>query len=151
MYLISIIAVIGVTIGICILEGMSLTWLLDIPSLLIILLITIPILFSTGMLKDFNNAFAFVLGRKKTESLKQLKRSVEAVTLAIKTLLLSGFFTAFVQLVVILDSLSDKSKLGPMLAVSILVIVYASGLSLLLMPLRSKLKIQIVEYLSEEE
>lgn len=151
MYLISIIAVIGVTIGICILEGMSLTWLLDIPSLLIILLITIPILFSTGMLKDFNNAFAFVLGRKKAESLKQLKRSVEAVTLAIKTLLLSGFFTAFVQLVVILGSLSDKSKLGSTLAVSILVVVYASGLSLLLVPLRSKLKIQIVEYLSEEE
>lgn len=151
MYLISILAVIVVMIFMCIFQGLNLIWLIDVPSLLLLLLITIPLLISAGLLKDFNNAFRFVVGKKKVENLKELRRSVEAVSLAIRTILLSGTLVSVIQCVVTLKALDNPEKLGPMLCVSILAVVYAVGLSLLMLPLRTQLQMKIIEYLSDVE
>lgn len=151
MYLISILALVAAMIGMCFFEGLSPAWLIDTPSILLILLITIPMLLSAGLLKDFNNAFRFVVGKKKVENIKELRRSVEAVSLAIKVTLFSGVLISVIQCVVILGTLDNPEKLGPMLCVSILAVVYALGLSLLMLPLRTQLQVKIIEYLSEAE
>lgn len=148
MYLVSILALFIMLVFMCIIQGLELTYLIDLPSILLILLITIPILMSTGLFRDFNNAFRLGM-RKKEENvtLRELKRAVEAVSLAIRTILLSGVLVSVIQCVAILRNLDDPSFLGSMLSLAILVIVYAMGLALLLLPLRTRLKIKMIEYL----
>ncbi len=150
MYLVSILALFIMLVFMCIIQGLELTYLIDLPSILLILLITIPILMSTGLFRDFNNAFRLGM-RKKEENvtLRELKRAVEAVSLAIRTILLSGVLVSVIQCVAILRNLDDPSFLGPMLSLAILVIVYAMGLALLLLPLRTRLKIKMIEYLAD--
>ena len=151
MYLISIIALAFVTILMCMVSGLSIQWLLDMPTLLLLLLISLPIIISAGLLRDLNNAFRFVIRKKTEKSLKELRRSVEAVSLAIKTFLWSGILLSIIQMVVILGRMDSLETLGPMLCVSVLSVLYGVGISLLLLPLRTSLQVQIIEFLSEEE
>lgn len=151
MYLISILALAVVVGMICTWSGINITYLWDFPSLLWILAVTIPIMISAGLLKDLNNAFRFVLGKREAGSIRELKRSVEAVTLAIRSLLMSGILMALISFIVLLGKLDTPEKLGPILAVIILPVVYATGFVTLLLPLRSQLKARIIERLSEEE
>lgn len=151
MYLISILAL-AVFVGlVCMWNGLNITWFWDFPSLLMIFVITIPIMISAGLLKDLNNAFRFVMGKKETGSLRELKRSVEAVNLAIRSILMSSIFMTLISLIIMLLRLDAPEKLGPVLVVIILPIIYAAGFVILLLPLRSQLKIRIIERLSEEE
>lgn len=151
MYLISILAL-AVFVGlVCMWNGLNITWFWDFPSLLMIFVLTIPIMISAGLLKDLNNAFRFVMGKKETGSLRELKRSVEAVNLAIRSILMSSIFMTLISLIIMLLRLDAPEKLGPVLVVIILPIIYAAGFVILLLPLRSQLKIRIIERLSEEE
>lgn len=151
MYLISILAL-AVFVGlVCMWNGLNITWFWDFPSLLMIFVITIPIMISAGLLKDLNNAFRFVMGKKETGSLRELKRSVEAVNLAIRSILMSSIFMTLISLIIMLLRLDAPEKLGPVLVVIMLPIIYAAGFVILLLPLRSQLKIRIIERLSEEE
>lgn len=151
MYLISILALAVVVACLCKVNGLNITWLLDFPSLLMILAMTIPIMISAGLLKDLNNAFRFVIGKKESGSLRELKRAVEAVTLAIRSFLMSSILMALISLIIFLAKLDSPEKLGPILAVIILPMIYAVGFATLLFPLRSQLKTRIIERLSEED
>ena len=64
MYFISILAVILVTVILT--YSVSLQNFMSWPSLLLNLLLSIPILISSGLFRDFNNAFHIALGKKKT-------------------------------------------------------------------------------------
>ena len=64
MYFISILAVILVTVILT--YSVSLQNFMSWPSLLLILLLSIPILISSGLFRDFNNAFHIAHGKKKT-------------------------------------------------------------------------------------
>ena len=120
---------------------------LDLPSLLFLLSITIPILASAHLLRDFNNAWKIVLTRQKDFDLIEIKRAREAVALARRTLLCAGIFIAFFGVIIILKNVSDMAMLGPNIAVDVLSLIYASALSILLLPLEAQLKIKEIEYM----
>lgn len=154
MYLISFIAVI-LTIVLCStgLWGHSsvLRYFIDLPTLIILLIICIPFLISTGLIKDFNNAFRIVLSKKKETTLIELKRAVEAVSLTIKSLFVTGFLFAMMSLFTILRTLDTPETIGPKMSLCILSIIYVCVLILILLPLRSTLNLRIIAYMQEGE
>lgn len=150
MYFISILAIILVTV---LAGGNSLNFHLeyfwDTPSLLIILLLCISILLSAGLFKDFNNAFRIALSKKKDKNLIEIKRGIEAINLAVRTLLCSGFFFFILSLFVILRSLDDLSMLGPHIAVAVLTCIYTLAITIILLPIKSILKVKVIEFMPE--
>lgn len=155
MYLISIIAII-LLISLSSnffmeFSTISFQYLLDLPSFIMLLIICIPFLVSSGLMKDFNNAFRIVLSRKKNVSLNELKRAIEAVTLAIKTLLGSGFLIFLMSMLIILHTLDTPESLGPKVSATLTAFIYACVFALPLLPLKSILNLRIIEYMSETE
>lgn len=149
MYLLSIIAIVLITIIMSFSFATPFTALLDPPSLLLLLIVCVPILFSAGLQKDFCNAFRIGLSKKTTFSLIAIKRAHEAVGLIIKTLLYGGILLFAISCCIILITLEDPTILGPLLSVSALCFVYAIAFILLLLPLKSILKVKIMEYMQE--
>lgn len=127
----------------------GLVYFIDMPSLVILLLICIPILLASNMWKDFHHALQIVFGKEKEYTLLELKRAAEAVTLVMKTLLYGGFFAFFFSIPILLHGLMDVSKLGPSLAVAVLTVVYALALELLLLPIQARLKIKMAEFMEK--
>lgn len=122
----------------------------DFPSLLILLVIVIPTLIQTGLLKDFNNSFRLTMGKKKTASFKELKRAMEALQLVRKTTWCAALFSVCVSLMSFLSSLSAPEALGPNLAVITLELVYASFINLLLYPMEKQLTVRLLEFDEDE-
>lgn len=149
MYFLSILAVILVSVILSF--SVSVQNLMDLPSLLLVLLLSIPILISSGLLKDFNNAFHFALGKKKSSSLIEIKRALEAVTLMIRTFLCSGLFLFLTAMIAVLHSMDTPQSLGPAISVSILCFIYGTALALLLLPVKSILQVRIIEFMPESE
>ena len=155
MYLISIIAIILlISLGLVYsmgLSSMTIAYLIDFPTLILLLIVCIPFLVASGLVKDFNNAFSIALSRKKNVSLNELKRATEAVTLAIKTLLGSGFLIFLMSMITILHRLDTPESLGPHISVALIAFIYACVFALPLLPLRSILNLRIMEYMDEPE
>lgn len=156
MYLLSIVSVVVVTVFLCLMSlgagGQYEMWrLIDFPTVVMIALFLIPLLLSGGLFKDFNNAFRIVVGKKKAESLMELKRANEAVGLTRKALVAVSVFVSAMQSIQILYTLDDISNLGPKMAIAILSVLYAMGISMILLPLQSILNIKIQEFISQEE
>lgn len=122
----------------------------DLVSLVFILLITIPVLISAGLFRDFNRAFAITLGNRKVESLITLKRAKEAVELARKAMLYSGIFVGIFSTIIVLNQVTDFSIWGPNISVAWLSALYGIGLDILLLPIQSRLEIKIAEYMHKE-
>lgn len=152
MYILAILAVILSAIGMVAVSPMGIGGIVcyfDWISLLDLLIITIPILVSSGLGKDFNRAFGFALGGKKAESLFVLRRAKEAVELVRKTLLYAGGFASLFLAVLVLCETEDFSVLGAKLAIVILNLLYAVALNLLLLPISTRLEVKIEEYMQE--
>ncbi len=120
--------------------------MVDFMSLVVLLLLVIPILISSGLHKDFSNAFRFSIGKKKPDKLLELKRAREAVNL-----IAASVFIAMVQMIQILYTLDNLSSLGPNIAVMLVSIMYGMCFVLLLLPIQSKLNVRIQEFISGQE
>ncbi len=149
MYFISILAVILVTVILT--YSVSLQNFMSWPSLLLILLLSIPILISSGLFRDFNNAFHIALGKKKDSSLIELKRASEAVDMMVRTFLCSGLFLFLTSSLMVLHALDTPWSLGPALSVTLLCFIYGAALALLLLPIKSILQVRIIEFMPESE
>ncbi len=155
MYLLSIISVFLLTGVMCAISfGMDLSYaarLVDLPTICLLLLFLIPLLISGGLLKDFNNAFRLGIGKKAAESLMELKRAKESVSLAIKIMISLSVFVCAVQGIGVIYSMDDPWLLGPYFSVSLLSLIYGMGIALILLPLQARLNIKIQEFISEKE
>ena len=90
MYLLSLVLLILLCIGWSVINmNADLINYLD-PASLIMLLVTLPVLLSAGLLRDFNNAFRLSIKRNAVCTKTELLRAAEAVTLAIKALWAAG-------------------------------------------------------------
>ncbi len=149
MYFLSVLGVVVISGYLMLLTMGNLNFVsfIDFPSLLTILLFEVTMLFSAGLLKDFNNAFRLAVRPKRdTETgvpASELRRAVEAVRLARRVSLAGGVFALLFQIILILHNMSTPEKLGPMLAVAILALLYALAITLLLLPLESKLRVKL--------
>ena len=120
----------------------------DLPSLISIIILTVPILIRKNEAGDLKKAFR-MLSKKNTYSLADMKRAKIAVEFAQKQILCAGAIISILGMVNILKNLSDMSKLGPSLAVVILSVFYAAILELLLLPVQVEVSSRIVNFMEE--
>lgn len=154
MFFLSIIGVILTTAVIFLLTAgnfYAIYRVMDISTLILLLILFIPLLVSSGLWKDFNNAFRLGIGKKKAEGLLELKRAKEAVALSIKIIMAGTAFIMALSAIQVLYMLDDPTSLGPNLAVIILSLVYGMFIVLILLPLKSILHVKIQEYISIDE
>lgn len=155
MYFLSFLGVVLISAFMMMLSTGSngLIYFLDFPSALVMLLFGSTILLSAGLLKDFNNAFRLVVKiereKQNTVSEKELQRAIEAVRLAIKTMLTGGVFSFLFTCVLIMTQLAEPEKLGPMLAVGMLVLLYGLAVVLILLPLEARLRVRLNDITKE--
>lgn len=144
----------------------GLTRLLDAPTLICILLLSLPLLFRKGMGKDFLRAIPmqfknhYVFSRKEGKlilekkttvySLAQMKRSLDAVEFMQKQILYSGILVVILPAIFMLSRLDDIAALGPNVAVTLIAVLYTTILELLLLPLQVDIKRRIINYMEEE-
>lgn len=124
---------------------------LDPISILLLGLICLALLLASGMLKDFNNAFRYVLKKESKATLSQLKRALEAVCFIMKGIsYIAAFIVAFC-IIFLLYSMADPSTLGPIVSMDLLIILYGMIINLVLLVIKSRLKLKIMEYISDNE
>ena len=121
----------------------------DIPALVLIMLLTLPVFIGSGLWKDFLRAF--VLNREEGAwKLVELKRTLEAVELIQKLLVYAACLIFMFQTVSVLYSMDVLSSLGPKLAMMLRSGVYVAVLELLLAPLKLETKKRIIDFMEEE-
>lgn len=119
---------------------------LDPPSLIIVLVLTVPILFTGGMWKDFLRAWK-LLRKSYICHLSEIRRSLDVVEMMQKQLVYAGIISMLLSLVHVLGRLSDLASLGPNIAVAILTMLYAVVFEMLLLPLQMEAKRRIIDYM----
>lgn len=133
-------------------EGMELyrfSYLIDLPSLVIILIFTVPVLLRGGMWMDFKRAWK-LLRKNYTCHLGELRRTLDVVEMVQKQVIYAGIISVLMSLITILRNLSDPMSLGPNMAVAILTMLYAVCFEMLLLPLQLEVKRRIIDYMEED-
>lgn len=128
--------------------GYSVSYFVDIPSLLMILLCVAPALLVTGMGKDFVHAFS--IGKKKL-SLRELKKCLEAVKMVQLLAICGAAFSGTISFCALLYNMNDLSSIGPSLAIITLSAFYATLLEFLLIPLKAHVQNAITEVMGVED
>lgn len=149
MYFVSIIAIILVTAILTF--SVSIQSFIDLSSLLLVLLLAIPILVSSGLFRDFNNAFRIALSKKKNNSLIEIKRALEAVNLMVRAFPCISLFLFLVSMITVLHRMDTPATLGPAISVSLLCFIYGMAMALLLLPIKAILQVRIIEFMPEQE
>lgn len=129
----------------------SIQYLIDLPSLFLIVLFVVPGLVASGLWKDLLRAFS--VGRKEY-SVIQLQRMVESISMTEKLAACSCCFAVIIAAVMILASVDKLELLGPNMAVVLISILYYAMIEFFLVPLKSNIKIEILEKMempNEEE
>lgn len=113
-------------------------------SLILVLLLVLPVLISAGLFRDFNNAFRLSVSRKKEFTHLELLRAIEAVNLAIKALWASGIFHTIFGIIHVFVTMSGEQRLRAT-TISMITLLYAAFFVILLLPMRSRLLVQLHE------
>lgn len=121
----------------------------DVVSILLMIFIVVPVMVSSGFRKDFSNAFRFALGKRKAEHIIELKRAKEAVVLCSRIFLGAGLFITSFSLIYVL-MISDREVMQYNAAVGLIDMVYGAIGYLLLLPIRSRLEVKIMEFMHDE-
>lgn len=150
MYL--LLAVAAILVVSCVLSlicfgNVFLAGFIDFPGALVLFALFIPMLIACGQWKDFCCGLSCALGKKKDMTLLDLQRAEYAIGIGMKLVLWCSVFLTLLQLLSILYQMSDLASLGPNLAVALLILLYGLVTDLLLLPIKSKLHIRIVEYM----
>lgn len=151
MYLLSILALIIFSIVpmMFLMEGIggmgrSLVYILDFPSLLVLLLILIPMLASAGLLKDFNNAFRLGAHAHVKSDIYELKRAIHAVSFAVGALWAAGIFSSVYAIIYTLFLHNKEgAAFAAYLGVAVIPLLYSSFLVILLLPLKARLAVKL--------
>ena len=138
-------------IVLCVVTGPTLAYqyYIDPISLVILLLVGIPVLTSTGLMKDFNNACKLGLSKKKEGTIREVKRAIEAVALFQKVIITTGIVAFFMSAVLVLIQRPEYGILMPSMAVASLSPLYASVIALILQPIEVSLKLRLQDMLHE--
>lgn len=151
MYLIIVISYVIFISLIMVLSQFQIGYLFDVPSLICLFVILIPVILGTGTKKDLRNAFRMGFSRNKSYSLIELKRAGEAVSLCIKMLFLTAGLVALLECVMLLHQMTALEQLGPICATIILIMLYGVFFSMLLLPLKVIINNRIISYMDESE
>lgn len=129
----------------------NLTMLLDTSSFLMLLIIGISVLLASGLGKDFLAAFCIALGREKQTGLRERKRAAEAVELFARAVRYGSVFGIALQFICIHSIMGEEGKWMVHLSVLLLLPLYAYAMNLMLLPIKSRLELGIIECMQEPE
>lgn len=124
--------------------------LFDPPSLIIILVFTVPVLVRGGVWKDFKRAF-FLMKKGYACHLSELRRTQDVLEMLQRQVFCAGILAMLLTFISMMRSLSDLSAIGPSLAVAILTVLYATVIEMLLLPLQLEVKRRIIDFLELDE
>lgn len=141
MYILSLILLILLCIGwFVITTNADIVRYLDPASLIMLLLVTLPVLLSAGLLRDFNNAFRLSIRRTVVCSKAELLRAIEAVTLAAKALWTAGILDTLLGLIF---AFTAEEFIRAYVGIALISLLYAAFLSIMLLPVRSRLLVRL--------
>lgn len=129
--------------------GRVITSLWDFPTLISILLLSLPILLRNGMWKDFGRGFKMLKKNYKC-SLADLKRTLDVVELIQKQILCAGVVLTAFMFIIVLGFLQSPATLGPNIAVILITIFYVAIFEMLLLPIHIEVKRRIIDYMEAE-
>ena len=145
--------------------GFPMGWIatiVDIPSLVILLLMTLPVLPASGLGKDFVNAFRLFFGKKGREGLAERKKAVEALDERERSLkepllwkwffgIAGGIFAVLLQFIGLCNLKEEYDMIvwRLNLAVMIIPLVYAYMIKLLLLPIKSRLNKEMIDFMDD--
>ncbi len=127
----------------------ALSWFIDFPTLLVMVIFVVPVLMRGGMWKDFKRAFQ-LLKKSYDCRLSELRRTKDVLEMIQKQIWYAGILTMMVSIMYIMVNISDPSLLGPNVAISILTLFYTVVLEMLLLPLQLEVKRRIINYMDLE-
>ena len=148
MYLLSLFVFMVLVVGFMAITGggglQGLVYFIDMPSLIILVLLLVPMLLNAGVLKDLNNAFRLGAKLKAQAERLELMRAVEAVSFTIKALWTAGIFSVLFQFsIAIMRNAPDSELAFLYTAVSLIPLSYTTFFVILLLPLRTRLNTQL--------
>ncbi len=118
----------------------NVSYYLNFTTLIFLISIFFPLMFSSGLLKDFKNAFTLTINKKKKPNTIELNNSYNAILLAIKLTVISGMILIVISAVAILANINNLSKMGPFISISILSLLYTLITIIIILPVQYKLK-----------
>ena len=117
----------------------DLVWYMDIPSLMVIVPITVIVLLTSGLAKDFFAAFAICFGTHKPVDEDKLGRAVAAHKLVLIVVPVTGVITSLVAVVSLFGNYNVVDSIGQNLAVAFLTVLYSLIFDLMLLPVSGRL------------
>lgn len=129
--------------------GAVLTGLWDFPSLISLLVLSLPILFRNGMWKDFIRGFKLLRKSYKC-SLADLKRTLDVIELLQKQILYAAIVLTVFAMIIVLGYLQTPETMGANLAVALITVFYGAILEMLLLPMHVEVKRRIIDYMEAE-
>lgn len=124
-------------------------WLIDMPSLIGILILTLPFFFRKGMWQGFVSAVK-LLKKDFRCSLGEMKKAQYVIIFMQKQLLCAGAINFAIPLMYVLSQESDLSMIGIDISVIMIGVLYIALLEILLLPLELEVKRRIADYMGEE-
>ena len=138
-------AIVGLILGVLFVLGTAwmstgnILWYFDMPSLILIAVLLLILLFMCGLTKDFFRGISSFFGKNRVMDENELCRSLAAFKLVLIALPIDGLVASLISVVAIIAKLTDPSLLGPNLVVAILTLLYSLIFEVLLLPVVAKL------------
>lgn len=139
MYFVGLVVFIAFLVFSTLLSGVLASFI-DLPSIILILSFSIPMLMASGLFTDFIRGFRIMGQKVNIWSLLELKKTEVALKLMVKLLLLSGLLGGMIGVVAIASGLSEIGKIGPNLAIALLTLLYSALLVFIVLPIQAKVR-----------
>lgn len=122
---------------------------IDIPSMIILLLLVIPVLISAGMLRDFCASFKRAFSAQIICTRAELQRSMEAVKLARKSNYTAGIFGFLISFVFVCKGYDPAGAyvFWMNMAVAVIPVIYAMALDLIFLAVYGRLKKRYMDFM----
>ncbi len=121
---------------------------IDIPTLAMIFIFTLPSLAVSGNTQNFARAFTCA---KKDYTVAQLKKADKAVSMVQKLVLAGGIISMAAATVCMLSNLTDTAFIGRNAAVICVSAVQTAVIEFLLLPVRSNVQNSLIDAINIED
>lgn len=112
---------------------------IDFPSLIVIIGITMPILLTSGLSKDFFKSFKILNINENPYSIVELKKMNISISLAIKLIAASGILASFFGIIASLSLYTDLTQLFNNISVALIATLYSIIFIICLLPIKAKI------------
>lgn len=123
----------------------AMAYFIDFPGILYVLIMTVVVLIISGTWRDFLKAFPLAMKKLASTEVRQVKKSMFAVKTAMVAVNAVGVMAFIIGMVIIFGKLTDFARIGENLVVAMLSVMYGLVVTLLLIPIYTRLKAKLIE------